>query len=47
MLHFECDYLEGAHPAVLEALIRTNLEKMPGYGSDEYCRRAKEKIRRL
>lgn len=47
MLHFECDYLEGAHPAVLDALIRTNLKKMPGYGNDELCCRAREKIRRL
>ncbi|HIS25405.1 MAG TPA: low specificity L-threonine aldolase [Candidatus Pullilachnospira intestinigallinarum] len=47
MLHFECDYLEGAHPAVLEALLQTNMEKMPGYGNDASCSRAKEKIRRL
>ena len=26
MYHFRNDYSEGAHPRVLEALIRTNLE---------------------
>ena len=45
MIHFECDYLEGAHPAILERLVETNLEKTAGYGLDPYCDAAKEKIR--
>ena len=45
MLSFECDYNTGAHPKLLEALSRTNLEPQPGYGEDEYCLRAAEKIR--
>lgn len=45
MLHFECDYTEGAHEAILKKLIETNLEPMSGYGQDPYCERAKEKIR--
>ena len=45
MLSFECDYNTGAHPKLLEALARTNLEPQPGYGEDEYCARAAEKIR--
>ena len=45
MLHFDSDYLEGAHPEVLARLVETNLEQTPGYGSDLYCQRAKEKIR--
>ncbi len=45
MVSFESDYIAGAHPAVLEALIRTNLEQLPGYGSDHYCLSAQEKIR--
>ena len=44
MLYFENDYSEGAHDKVLEALIKTNYEKLSGYGSDEYCEKAKEKI---
>ena len=44
MQHFDCDYMEGAHPLILEALVRTNLEKSVGYGIDEYCASAREKI---
>ncbi len=47
MLHFENDYVEGAHEKVLSSLVQTNNEKLPGYGSDIYCQRAKEKIRKL
>lgn len=46
MLSFECDYAEGAHKKVLQRLIETNLEQLPGYGSDKYCQSAAEKIRR-
>lgn len=46
MLYFENDYSEGAHAKVLEALTQTNYESLSGYGSDEYCERAKEKIKR-
>lgn len=42
---FYSDYLEGTHPKVLEALTRTNLTQTPGYGEDEYCRRAADLIR--
>jgi threonine aldolase len=45
MLNFECDYLEGAHPKILEKLIATNFEKHSGYGNDIYSERAKEKIK--
>lgn len=45
MLSFESDYTEGAHPAILERLIETNMIKQPGYGSDIWCASAKEKIR--
>ena len=47
MYRFDSDYLAGAHPAVLEALCRTNGESTPGYGEDEYCRAARERIRSL
>lgn len=45
MLRFDSDYMEGAHPKILRRLMDMNLEKMPGYGTDEICRSAKEKIR--
>ena len=47
MQHFESDYLEGAHPLILERLMQTNMEKTPGYGTDCYCEAAREKIRRV
>ena len=46
MISFECDYNNGAHPKVLEALVRTNGEQTLTYGFDSYSERAKEKIRR-
>lgn len=45
MLFFENDYCEGAHPAILQRLAETNMVKTPGYGKDDYCDAAKEKIR--
>lgn len=45
MLAFSCDYMQGAHEKLLEALCKTNLEPLPGYGEDLYCLRAKEKIK--
>ncbi len=44
-LSFSCDYMEGAHPRILQRLIETNLVQTPGYGLDSYCTSAKEKIR--
>ena len=46
MLHFDSDYMEGAHPSILEALNSINFEQNPGYGTDAYCASAKEKIRK-
>ncbi len=45
MVTFENDYSFGAHPAVLQALIDTNMEPMTGYGMDAHCAHAKELIR--
>ena len=42
---FQSDYNEGAHPAILEALVTTNMEQTPGYGEDTHCRHAAELIR--
>ncbi len=45
MLNFACDYLEGCHEAILQALSKTNLQQEPGYGADSFSTSAKEKIR--
>lgn len=47
MIRFNCDYSEGAHPAVLQRLIDTNFVQTPGYGEDEYCAAAAGRIRAL
>ena len=46
MLHFDSDYMEGAHPKILERLMETNMEQTPGYGTDSYCSRAARQIRK-
>jgi len=46
MLPFSNDYSEGCYPTILEALIRTNMEELPGYGSDHYTLEAKEKVKK-
>ena len=45
MIRFNCDYSEGAHPLILEKLIQTNLEQLPGYGQDTYCLQAENLIK--
>ena len=47
MLRFECDYGEGAAPAVLDLMQRTNFDQTPGYGEDAYCAKAAAQIRLL
>ncbi len=42
---FQNDYAEGAHPRILDALVRTNLAQEPGYGEDRYCLEATAAIR--
>lgn len=44
MQYFDNDYMEGAHPRILQRLMETNLEKTPGYGTDDYCASARKKI---
>lgn len=46
MIHFDSDYMAGAHPEILEALVRTNLEHTAGYGNDPYTTEAKALIRK-
>ena len=45
MISFECDYNNGAHPKVLENLVKNNSAKPTPYGFDEFSERAKERIR--
>ena len=45
MYSFKNDYSEGAHPRILETLLRTNLEQSEGYGKDTYCEQAEKLIK--
>ena len=47
MIRFNSDYLEGAHPRIMQRLMETNLDQTPGYGEDAYCEQARATIRRL
>lgn len=45
MIRFNNDYSEGAHPKVLEKLVKTNMEQTAGYGLDPYCLQAAQLIK--
>ena len=47
MILFNCDYLEGAHPRIMQRLMETNMEQHPGYGEDAICDRARKTIKNL
>ncbi|WYZ44799.1 hypothetical protein EsH8_VIII_000115 [Colletotrichum jinshuiense] len=40
------DYSEGAHPALLKAILSGNTSQEAGYGGDTYCDLARQRIRR-
>ena len=44
MISFECDYNNGAHPKVMENLMRWNDTRTTPYGFDEFSERAKQRI---
>ena len=46
MLYFINDYSEGAATEILDKMLESNLSKQSGYGSDEFCLSAKEKIKK-
>ena len=46
MYSFKNDYSEGAHPNILESLVRTNEEQTSGYGEDAYTEEAKALIKK-
>ncbi|MBQ7646245.1 MAG: threonine aldolase [Clostridia bacterium] len=47
MISFRSDYSLGAHPKVLEALIKTNYEHTDGYGIDSHCRNAERLVKEM
>ncbi len=44
-IRFECDYTDGCAPEVLKALTETNELNTVGYGMDEFCESARQKIK--
>ena len=44
MLHFDTDYMRGAHPEVMRRLQETNLDQTTGYGTDPHTAHARELI---
>jgi threonine aldolase len=44
MLFLKNDYSLGAHPAVLDALVKTNMIYADGYGMDDFCATASTQI---
>ena len=47
MIHFDSDYMEGAHPELMRRLIETNMEQTVGYGCDDYTKSAKDLIKQV
>jgi len=45
MIRFNSDYTEGAHPNIMDAMLRTNFEQTPGYGEDYHCENARQMIK--
>lgn len=45
MIFFRSDYSSGAHPQILEALQRTNMEHTDGYGEDHFTQEAQTLIK--
>ncbi len=45
MIHFNSDYLEGGHPAIMQAMMDTNMMQTIGYGEDPISARAREKVK--
>ena len=46
MIRFDSDYTQGAHPRILDALVRTNMEQTCGYAEDEYSDEARALIKK-
>ncbi len=46
-ISFSSDYTKGAHPRILERLSETNYDQYDGYGTDEICKSAADKIKKI
>ena len=46
MIFFRSDYSSGAHPRIIEALAKTNLEHTDGYSLDPHCENAAALIKK-
>ncbi|OFY20141.1 MAG: threonine aldolase [Bacteroidetes bacterium GWF2_33_38] len=46
MYNFKNDYSEGCHPAIIDAIIKTNDSQQEGYGDDDFSIEAKNFIRK-
>lgn len=44
MLHLDSDYMAGACPEIMAAMMATNLDRTTGYGTDPHTARARELI---
>ncbi len=47
MYSFKNDYSEGAHPRILNALIKSNMAQEEGYGNDDYTQKAISKLKKI
>ena len=45
-LFFASDYMEGAHPAIMQRLMATNMFHSTGYGTDEFSQHARALVRK-
>ena len=46
MIRFDSDYTQGAHPRILDALVRTNMEQTGAYAEDAYSEEARVLIKK-
>lgn len=47
MIRFDCDYAQGAHPAILKRMNELNFEHQIPYGEDEYSQNARKLIKKI
>ena len=41
MYRFQCDYTEGAHPAIMQRMVETNMEQTDGIWTGSILRQCK------
>ena len=46
MYSFKNDYSEGAHQRIIDTMVKSNMEQTDGYGTDDYCSKAAEYIKK-